>query len=83
MFFDNSEDVIRKVARVLREPEELLQLRFEVLHLGLLPGQSVPHTLQNTSRRVKLELQQQGRESDWDLSCKVTQTLAAMVTSCK
>lgn len=45
MFFDNSQDVVGKVAWVLWEPEELFELSLEKFHLGLLPCQSVPHTL--------------------------------------
>lgn len=48
MLFDHGQDVVGKVARVLGEPEELLELSLEELHLGLLPGQSVPHALQDT-----------------------------------
>lgn len=46
MFFHNGQDIIREMARVLRKPEELLELTFQKLHLGLLPCQCVPHTLQ-------------------------------------
>lgn len=45
MFFHNGQDIIREMARVLREPEELLELTFQKFHLGLLPRQRVPHTL--------------------------------------
>lgn len=53
MFFDNSQDVVRKVARVLWEPEELFELSLEKFHLGLLSCQSVPHTLQETNTEHK------------------------------
>ncbi|TNN29411.1 hypothetical protein EYF80_060440 [Liparis tanakae] len=48
MLSDHGQDVVGQVARVLGEPEELLELRLEELHLGLLPRQRVPHGLQDT-----------------------------------
>lgn len=37
MLSDDSQDVVRKVPRVLGKPEKLFELRFELLHVGLPP----------------------------------------------
>lgn len=46
VLFDNSQDIVREMTRVLRKPEELFELIFEKLNLGLLPYQGIPHSLQ-------------------------------------
>lgn len=51
MFFNNSQDIIREMTRVLRKPEELFELTLEQVYLGLLPCQCVPHILKGKTHR--------------------------------
>lgn len=78
VFFDNSQDVIREVAGVPWEPEELLELSLEKFHLGLLPCQSIPHPLQDANTEHKQDefkpQQQQTRGWGTDVSVLTNQS---------